>query len=106
MVLLRDSRGEIAGLLRLDTSVGPVAFIFRDEAKLRRFVGAMAEAERAPGYGYAWFSLDAASFPEAVEKVLALDPSMAGTLSFFPDTDKLFPELLDSLSNMKGTIDP
>lgn len=98
-----DDQYEITGISTLYTSLGQVTIIFTNPDKLQRFYRAAERMMAAGGSKIGSVEMEAASMAELVKNLLEMDPSMAGAVTFLPDSDPLADQLLDSLSQFQPT---
>ena len=93
-----NENGEPQDIFTTFTNRGRVVVIAEESSGLTEYLtlGSQIWLDD-PTLRLAAFDLDAPSFPAAVQKLVALDPSVSQTGTFIEDTDPVFARLLDQI---------
>jgi hypothetical protein len=98
--LTLDRNDEATGLFSLYTSHGPVVIIFTNPLKFEKFAQASSTKLKSQGQKFGSVEMEASSLADIINKLLAMDPSLADNVNFIPDSDPLFDQLLESYDNL------
>ena len=100
-----DRNMEPDGLYALFTTQGPVVVIFSNPLKLEKFLSAAAHLSAEKGKKVGDFGMDATSMSEVVSKLLEMDPSLAGTVTFLPDSDPMIDDFILQMNEALGSTE-
>lgn len=89
-----DADGNPAGMFSVSTSEGEIVVLFSDLAKWNIFAGLASRALRASGQLFGSVSVEAASFEDAVQQVVDLDPAIVDQAVFIPDTAPVVQDIM------------
>ena len=89
-----DAEQNIQGLFTTLTSGAQLVFIFTDSSKLSHYLRAAANSLAGSGRKVGSTQMEADSFEDLIATLLKMDPSMTGTVTFLPDSDPMFEQIL------------
>ena len=106
LLLNFDGEHRPQSLASIRTNYGAYVVIFGDQEKLSQALELMvlmrANEPFTGGGGMGVYELTADSIDDAVQQVLAVDPSLAAEVTFVGDDDTMFEDLMESLRRVAG----
>lgn len=92
--LLLDSARQVVGIFYVNTSEGPLIFIFQNKAKWDAFASPVATALKAQGNYLGATSIPADSIEEIADQLAADDPTLAAA-TFMPDSAPILSDVIE-----------
>jgi hypothetical protein len=96
-VISSSKEDQTAGLLRLDTTIGPVVVLFSTQERLQDFARLMEPAMTAAGEVFGWIEAPSGTFDEVVSMLQADRTLSSGDEQYIPDDDALYLDLHKAL---------
>ena len=102
VILSLNEKYEPQGVFNIITSLGPVVLLAEKGPRFAEFLDLAAHMMQASGKKVGFVDLLAPTFQAAVNKLLQMDPNLAGNAVFVDQYDNLFEDILGQLRASRG----